>query len=89
MTRTGGAFIRWPGRQRAWQPESVLSDDEISAFLADGYVAVRGAVPAPVITAAQDAIWAVLGRQGVQRDDTSTWTAPVVRIPCPEGGPFA
>ena len=67
----------------------MLSDDEISAFLADGYVAVRGAVPAPVITAIQDAIWGELGRQGVQRDDASTWTAPVVRIPCPEGGPFA
>jgi hypothetical protein len=76
-------------RRRAWQPESVLSDDEISAFLADGYVAVRGAVPAPVIAAVQDAIWAELGRQGVQRDDASTWTAPVVRIPCPEGVPFA
>ena len=74
---------------RAWQPESVLSDDEMSAFLADGYVAVRGAVPAPVITAIQDAVWAELGRQGVQRDDASTWTAPVVRIPCPEGAPFA
>ena len=61
----GGAFIRWPVRRRAWQPESVLSDDEISAFLADGYVAVRGAVPAPVIEAIQDAIWAELGRQGV------------------------
>ena len=67
----------------------MLSDDEISAFLTDGYVAVRGAVPAPVINAVQDAIWAELGRQGVQRDDTSTWTAPVVRIPCPEGSPFA
>ena len=67
----------------------MLSDDEISAFLADGYVAARGAVPAPVIEAIQDAIWAELGRQGMVRDDASTWTAPVVRIPCPEGGPFA
>ncbi|HEX3390306.1 MAG TPA: phytanoyl-CoA dioxygenase family protein [Streptosporangiaceae bacterium] len=67
----------------------MLSDDEISAFLADGYVAVRAAVPAPVIAAIQDAIWAELSGQGVARDDASTWTAPVVRIPCPEGGAFA
>ena len=76
-------------RRRAWQPQYVLSDDDISTFLADGYVAVRGAVPGPVIGAIQDAVWAELGRQGVQRDDASTWTAPVARIPCPEGGPFA
>ena len=71
----------------AWQPESVLSDDD-QRVPADGYVAVRGAVPAPVITAIQDAIGRT-GPPGCQRDDASTWTAPVVRIPCPEGGPFA
>jgi Phytanoyl-CoA dioxygenase (PhyH) len=67
----------------------VLSPDEIGAFLADGYVAVRGAVPALVIAACQDMIWASLDQQGVRRDDPATWIAPVVRIPCPEGGPFA
>ena len=67
----------------------MLSEDEIGVFLADGYVAVRGAVPAPVTGACQDMIWADLERQGVRRDDPATWTAPVVRIPCPEGGPFA
>ena len=76
-------------QRRPWQPEAVLSDEEIGAFLADGYVALRGAVPAPVIAACQDMIWAELGRQGVRRDDPATWTAPVVRINCPEGGPFA
>jgi hypothetical protein len=67
----------------------VLTQDQISAFLADGYVAVRGAVPAEVAEACQDVIWSELQQRGVQRDDSSTWTAPVVRIPCPEGGPFA
>jgi hypothetical protein len=67
----------------------VLSQEEIGAFLADGYVALRGAVPAPVIAACRDMIWADLDRQGVRRDDPATWTVPVVRIPCPEGGPFA
>ena len=74
-------------QRRPWQPEAVLSDEEIGAFLADGYVALRGAVPAPVIAACQDMIWAELGPQGVRRDDPATWTAPVVRINCPEGRP--
>ena len=54
----------------------MLSEDEIGAFLADGYVAVRGAVPAPVIAACQDVIWAELDRQGVRREDPATWAAP-------------
>ena len=89
MASCGSTVIWWHGGGPAWQPEPVLSDGEISAFLADGYVAVRGAVPAPVIAACQGMIWADLGRQGVRRDDPATWTAPVVRIPCPEGGAFA
>jgi hypothetical protein len=66
----------------------VLTDEEISGFVSDGYVAVRGAVPAEVTRACQDVIWSELASSGVRRDDRSTWTAPVVRIPCPEGGPF-
>jgi hypothetical protein len=66
----------------------VLTDEEISRFVADGYVAVRGAVPAEVTRACQDVIWSELAQRGVVPDDRSTWTAPVVRIPCPEGGPF-
>jgi hypothetical protein len=66
----------------------VLSRDDISAFLADGYVAVRGAVPASVAAACREVVWSELRQRGVLRDDPSTWTAPVVRISCPEGGPF-
>jgi hypothetical protein len=88
-TGHGQSVIWWRVERRPWQPEAVLSEDEIVAFLADGYIALRGAVPAPVIAACQDMIWAELGRQGVRRDDPATWTAPVVRIDCPEGGPFA
>jgi hypothetical protein len=66
----------------------VLTDEQIEGFVADGYVAVRGAVPAGVVRACQDVIWAELAGLGVRRDDRSTWTAPMVRIPCPEGGPF-
>ena len=67
----------------------MLSQAEIDAFVADGYVALRGAVPPRVTQACQEMIWSELGKRGVLREDPSTWTAPVVRIPCPEGGPFA
>ena len=66
----------------------MLSRDDISAFLTDGYVAVRGAVPGSVAAACREVVWSELRQRGVLRDDPSTWTAPVVRIPCPEGGPF-
>jgi len=67
----------------------VLSQAEIDSFTADGYVAVRGAVPADVLRRCQDEIWSALGEHGVRRDDPSTWREPVVRIGCPESEAFA
>ena len=67
----------------------MLSQPEIESFVADGFVAVRGAVPADVVRACQDEIWAALGDRGVLRDDPATWREPVVRISCPETEAFA
>lgn len=67
----------------------MLSEPDIAAFVADGYVALRRAVPPDVAAACREVIWSELRPLGVLRDDPSTWTAPVVRIGCPEGGPFA
>ena len=67
----------------------MLTAEEISAFASDGFVAVRGAVTAGLARECQIVVWGELESQGVLRDDPATWTAPVVRIPCPEGGPFA
>lgn len=67
----------------------MLGQEEIGAFLADGYVALRGAVPPRVVQGCQDVIWAELEQRGLRRGDPGTWTAAVVRIGCPEGGPFA
>jgi hypothetical protein len=67
----------------------VLSASEVRSFVTDGYVAIRGAVPAEVVLACQQVIWSDLGKHGVTAQDPATWTEPVVRIPCPEGGPFA
>lgn len=67
----------------------MLSDAEIGAFVTDGFVAVRGAVPADLLSACQAEIWSALEDRGVLRDDPATWRDPVVRIPCPETEAFA
>src|ERR1700735_3745378 len=66
----------------------MLSASDVESFIADGFVAIRGGVPADVVRACQQLIWSELGQRGVT-EDPATWTAPVVRIACPEGGPFA
>jgi phytanoyl-CoA dioxygenase PhyH len=66
----------------------VLGQDEIDQFIADGFVAVRGAIPPAVIQACQDAIWAELAGHGLRREDPATWTEPVVRIVTPDSPPF-
>jgi hypothetical protein len=73
----------------ACDPDPDADRAEIGAFLADGFVAVRGAVPAGIAAQCRDQIWSGLAAQGVRRDDPSTWTDPVRPIGCPEGGPFA
>jgi hypothetical protein len=60
---------------------------EIEQFERDGYVVVRGAVDPDVTAACREGIWEALAWQGVTRD-RATWTRPVVRVSCPEGGPF-
>jgi hypothetical protein len=47
----------------------MLSQPEVDAFAADGFVAVRGAVPAGVLRACQEEIWTALVSTGVRRDD--------------------
>jgi Phytanoyl-CoA dioxygenase (PhyH) len=66
----------------------VLTDAEIAAFTADGYVAVRQAVPAGIVRACQDDVWAALAERGVRRGDPATWPDPVVRVNCPDSAAF-
>ena len=67
----------------------MLSASEVASFVADGYVAIRGAVQADTVQACREMIWSELAKQGVTEHHPATWTEPVVRISCPEGGPFA
>jgi hypothetical protein len=68
----------------------VLSHAEIDAFVADGFVAVRGAVPPGVLRACRDEIWSAIEAQhDVRLGDPATWREPVVRVSCPETAAFA
>jgi hypothetical protein len=58
-------------------------------FAEQGFLAVRAAVPPQVVRACRDAIETELRARAVDPHDAATWTAPVVRINCPEGPAFA
>jgi hypothetical protein len=52
-----------------------MTDDDLAArFLADGFVCLRGAVPATTARACTELLWA---ETGCDRDDPATWTRPV------------
>lgn len=77
-------FIRWRPGSAAWHPGSVLSQAGIGSFAADGFVAVRGAVPPGAADACRVEIWPALGGLSVLREDPFAWRDPVMRIACPE-----
>ena len=58
----------------------MLTDEQIAGFVRDGYVAVRGAFNADVAAAARDVLWDEISASGIDRDDPSTWTSPVIRL---------
>jgi hypothetical protein len=73
---------------RADHRRQVLTDAQIERFVVDGYVAVRRAVATRVIRDCREVIWSQLEAKGIDRRDHTTWREPLVRLDCPEGGPF-
>lgn len=67
----------------------MLGDDEIQQFTDDGFLAIRGAVPEPVLGGCVASLHEELASAGINVEDPSTWTDPVVRLWCPEGPAFA
>jgi Phytanoyl-CoA dioxygenase (PhyH) len=61
----------------------------IAAFERDGYLVLRDVVPPAVLADCRREWTALLRAEGVDPDDRSTWTRPVVRVWCPETAPFA
>jgi len=66
----------------------MLGDAAIAAFVRDGYVAVRGAVPSEIIVTCREEIEEQLRSSGVDPGDRATWKLPVVRLACPETPAF-
>ena len=62
-----------------------MTDDLVERFLADGFVRIDGALDRVTAEECLDRMWP---DTGADRDDPSTWTRPVVRLPGYGGGPF-
>ena len=60
-----------------------------SDFSTDGFLVVRNAVAPDIVRACVEAIEEKLRARGTDPRDPTTWIAPVVRLPCPEGPAFA
>ncbi len=61
---------------------------DVERFVADGYVVLRQAFSREIAAACRAVVWDVLETQDVRRGDRTTWTAPSVRILCPDAEPF-
>lgn len=66
-----------------------MSEHDIERFEADGYIAVRQAVPPEVLVECMQQLLQGLADAGVAAEDPSTWTEPVRRLDCPETPAFA
>ncbi len=62
-----------------------LTPREIEEFVADGFVAVRSVIAPPTLARCLDVIWS---ETGLDPDDESTWTAPVVHLVPSDSRPF-
>ncbi len=58
----------------------VLSEAQVEHFIEYGYVKLPQAFPRENALAAQDYIWQQVEKQGVLRNDRSTWTIPRVHL---------
>ncbi|MBV2362962.1 phytanoyl-CoA dioxygenase family protein [Streptomonospora nanhaiensis] len=63
----------------------MLTEREIASFVADGFVAVRGAFPRALADRGRAELWA---DTGCDPDDPATWTRPVVRLGGYHSAPF-
>lgn len=57
---------------------TVLDDSEIERFVHDGFLAVRGAFDGDLAARCVDQLWRQLP---VDRDDRTTWTESIIRVP--------
>lgn len=65
---------------------AALSNFQVEGFVRDGFIKIDNAVPTSVCSEIRDILWKDLG---VDRNDRSTWTKPVVRLWFYNQEPFA
>jgi hypothetical protein len=54
-----------------------LTDEQVNAFVEDGFVHLEGVVAPDVVAAGREVLWSDLGRRP---DDDAPWAEPVVRL---------
>ncbi|GAB4582704.1 phytanoyl-CoA dioxygenase family protein [Nocardia sp. IFM 10818] len=64
----------------------MLTEDQIAAFIADGFVKVEAAFAPEVAAAGRAILWKA---SGCDPDDPATWTQPVIRLGEQTEAPFA
>lgn len=64
---------------------NVLSDEEVDRFIEEGFLHFEDVVPSEVVTAGGKVLWADMG---LNPDDPSSWTQPVVRLLPSDARPF-
>lgn len=57
-----------------------MTPGQIDAFIAEGFVRIDDAFPREVAREARATFWCDLRKQGIDPDDATTWSAPVVRL---------
>jgi hypothetical protein len=68
-----------------WSDPAGPTADDVERFIVDGVLGIREAVPRDVAELCRDGL---LRDVGIDPDDRSTWTQPVVRVMGRGGGPF-
>lgn len=58
----------------------VLTEEQVNQFMVRGWVKLERAFAVEDALAAQNYIWRQLSLRGIQKDDPSTWTEPLVHI---------
>lgn len=64
----------------------MLTDDQVAAFVSDGFVRIGGAFPREVADAGREILWRATGCDPA---DPATWTRPVIRLGDHAEAPFA
>lgn len=66
----------------------MLTNEELNSFEKNGFITLRNAFSSEVAANCMAIIWSEIEKQGVLKDDPSSWKKPVVRVNTPQGDPF-